>query len=366
MPHVWNRHYRRRSQAPGKTVRLRVSRILPYHLPLRSDWVSAQGHFAARHGWLLRLETDTGLVGWGDCAPLPECDVEKVLEALGQGLRGMELEAARQWLQPARLHPAVRCAADVALSDLAAQQAGQPLACWLTHDAALQVPCNAALGALDEHALPRAQIAIAAGFEVLKLKVGLNPVEHELDMLRQLAANLPKGIALRLDANRAWSLPDARRFIAGVADLPLEMLEEPLVQPDLTALASLQALTEVPLALDESLPELGLELVLAAAPVQRLVLKPMCAGGLQMPLETARLAREAGMACVVTTSVDSAVGALAALHLAAALNNGLHHGLATSDWLAQDVGCAPHPELGTLTVSERPGLGFIPNPEILA
>jgi o-succinylbenzoate synthase len=336
------------------------SRVIPYRLPLRAEWVSAQGSFAQRRGWLLRLETDAGLAGWGDCAPLPEYAAAEELETLRQALTGLDLEAARQRLYSARLHPAVRCAADVALSDLAAQQAGLPLARWLAHDAAPQVRCNAALGALDAGAPQRAQAAIAAGFEVLKLKVGLQTVEQELVLLRQLAVALPPGISLRLDANCAWNMADAQRFIAGMAGLPLEMLEEPLAQPGLAELAELQALTGVPLALDESLPGLGLEQVLAAPPVQRLVLKIMLTGGLQPALETAQRARAAGMACVVTTSVDSAVGTLAALHLAAALNNGLHHGLATSGWLAQDIGYAPHPERGELTVGELPGLGFVP------
>jgi o-succinylbenzoate synthase len=344
-------------------VRIRASRIIPYHLPLRAEWASAQGSFAVRRGWLLRLETDAGLAGWGDCAPLPEHDAGEELEALARALTGMDREAARHCLHSARRHPAVRCAADVALCDLAAQQAGQPLACWLALDAAQQVRCNAALGALDAGAPLRTQAAIAEGFEVLKLKVGMAPVEHELAMLRQLSADLPAGVTLRLDANRAWSMADARRFIAGMAGLPLDMLEEPLAQPGLTGLAILQAQTAIPLALDESLPELNLERVLSAAPVQRLVLKPMLLGGLQIALETAQRARKAGMACVVTTSVDSAAGTLAALHLAAALNNGLHHGLATSGWLKQDAGRAPHPEQGTLRVGEQPGLGFFPHQE---
>jgi o-succinylbenzoate synthase len=340
-------------------VRIRASRVIPYRLPLRAEWVSAQGSFAERHGWLLRLETDAGLAGWGDCAPLPEHDAAGELEALAQALSGLDLETARQCLNAACLQPAVRCAADVGLSDLAAQLAGLPLARWLAHDAAPQVRCNTALGTLDADAPQRALAAIAAGFGVLKLKVGLQPVGQELALLRKLAAELPPGISLRLDANRAWNMNDAQRFISGMAGLPLEMLEEPLVHPGLAELASLQALTEAPLALDESLPGLGLEEVLAAAPVQRLVLKIMLTGGLKPALETARRAREAGMACIVTTSVDSAVGTLAALHLAAALNNGLHHGLATSSWLARDVGCAPHPILGVLRVGEQPGLDFV-------
>lgn len=347
-------------------MQIRASRVIPYRLPLRAAWTSAQGSFAERRGWLLRLETDTGLAGWGECAPLPEYDLAGELAALRQALTGLNLETARHWLQSHRLHPAVRCAADVALCDLAAQEAGHPLAHWLARDAAPQIRCNAALGTLDAEVQQRAQTAIAAGFEVLKLKVGLRPVEDELALLQQLAADLPKGVALRLDANRAWNFANAQRFIQGMSGLPLEMLEEPLAQASLTELAALQALTEVPLALDESLPELGLEQVLDAAPVQRLVLKIMLTGGLQVALEAARRAREAGMACVVTTSVDSAVGTLAALHLAASLNNGLHHGLATSGWLAQDVGCAPHPELGVLGVGGLPGLGFVPNPEIVA
>lgn len=346
-------------RARGKTVRISASRIVPYRLPLHAAWTSAQGGFTERLGWLLRLETDGGLIGWGDCAPLPEYAAADELASLA--LTGLDLETALQWLAGAQLHPAVRCAADVALSDLAAQQSGLPLARWLAHDAAQQVRVNAALGALDAGTPQRIQAAVVEGFEVLKLKVGLDTVPQELDMLRRLAGDIPGNIVLRLDANRAWSMPDARRFIAGMAGLPLEMLEEPLAQPDPGGLAALQAQTETPLALDESLMELGLDRVLAAPPVQRLVLKPMLIGGLNIALKTARQARSAGMACVVTTSVDSAVGTLAALHLAAALNNGLHHGLATSTWLARDVGHAPHPERGTMTLGELPGLGFVPD-----
>ena len=82
--------------------------VIPYRLPLRAEWASAQGSFAERRGWLLRLETDTGLAGWGECAPLPECNLAGELETLRQALTGLELEAARHLLQSPRLHPAVR------------------------------------------------------------------------------------------------------------------------------------------------------------------------------------------------------------------------------------------------------------------
>jgi len=96
-------------------------------------------------------------------------------------------------------------------------------------------------------------------------------------------------------------------------------------------------------------------------PVRRVVLKPMVQGGLVPALALARRAREAGVECVVTTTVDSAVGVTAALHLAAAVANDLAHGLATSAWLESDVGNPPQPTGGVLRLADRPGLGCVPS-----
>jgi L-alanine-DL-glutamate epimerase-like enolase superfamily enzyme len=38
---------------------------------LRASWQTAAGSFSEREGWLLRLDSDSGASGYGDCAPLP-------------------------------------------------------------------------------------------------------------------------------------------------------------------------------------------------------------------------------------------------------------------------------------------------------
>lgn len=343
---------------------IRTSRIYPYRLPLKAQWLSAQGGFSTRSGCLLRLETGEGACGWGDCAPLSGDDADALSRWL-RDLPGLDLGRARQCLDQSALPPAARCAADTALSDLAARQAGLPLARWLNPDADLSVSCNAALGALDETVAARAHAALADGFGVLKLKVGLADPARELALLRQVADALPPGVRFRLDANRAWREDEARRFIAGLDGLPVEMLEEPLARPDLSRLAVLQQGTGIALALDESLAEMDAAQVCASRAVRRLVLKPMLLGGLHAALDWARRAQDQGMACVVTTTLDSAAGTLAAAHLAAALGNGLHHGLATSAWLERDVGRAPRIGAGMMRLGAQPGLGFEPDWEIL-
>ncbi|BCB26251.1 hydrophobic dipeptide epimerase [Sulfurimicrobium lacus] len=343
-------------------MQIETSRVFSYRLPLKAEWHSAQGDFSTRSGCLLCLETDTGLRGWGDCASLTGDAAPDALSQWHKDLPGLDLAQARRHLEQSTLAPAARCAVDTALADLAAQQAGLPLACWLNPQAALNVQCNAALGALDETAAARAAAALAEGFTVLKLKVGLAGVAQELAWLRQLADALPAGILLRLDANQAWSEGDAQRFIAGLDGLPVEMLEEPLARPDLPRLAALQQRTAIALALDESLPGLDPAQVCASRAVRRLVLKPALLGGLYACMDWARQAQATqGMACVATTTLDCAVGTLAAAHLAAALGNGLHHGLATSAWLARDVGRAPPVSGGIMRLGTQPGLGFEPD-----
>lgn len=346
-------------------MRLAGCSFTPYRLPLRQPWVSARGAFGLREGWLARLETDCGLIGYGDCAPLPEAGTESMASAAAGladwagVLPGMAPEAALVRLDAeTRRMPAVCCGLETALLDLLAQQAALPLARWLSPFSVPSVKVNAALGRLDRQVMARARVAVAEGYAVLKLKVGLAAPHDELAMLRDLAGILPAGVSLRLDANQAWSERQASDFLAALAGLPVESVEEPLACPDVGSLGRMQADVPFPLAADESLLKLGADALLDLRPVRRIVLKPMALGGLRPALALAHRAREAGLECVVTTTVDSAAGVCASLHLAAAVANELAHGLATSAWLARDVGNPPQPVAGSLHIGNVPGLGF--------
>lgn len=315
----------------------------------------------------MRLESDSGLTGFGDCAPLAEAGSETPASALEclqfqlPQLRGGKLHEILACLE-AWHTPAARCALETALLDLAAQQAGVPLAHYLNPYAPLSAKVNAALGSLDGKVPERARVALEAGFSVLKLKVGLNAPEIELAALHRLKEALPPDAVLRLDANGAWSRDQAQRFIEGLAGLPVESMEEPLAQPNIVGLRFLQTLAPFPLAVDESLALLGADALLASAAVRRLVLKPMVQGGVQPAYALARRAVEAGVECVATGTVDSAAGVAAATHLAAALDNDLAHGVATASWLTRDVGKPPHLNKGRACLDNAlNGLGFRPS-----
>jgi O-succinylbenzoate synthase len=305
---------------------------LPYALPLCQPWQSGRGSIALRRGRLRRLDHEDGTAGWGDCAPLP---------AFG-------IDAAR----------ATAFAEESAHLDLAARHAGKPLAVWLGGDPAITaLAVNAHIGPLTADSASAAAAAWAAGFTVLKLKVGIAPVADDIARLHTLSAALPDGCRLRLDANGAWDMIDAARFLAACRELPVEACEEPLRAPDLRSLTHLQAATPFALAVDESLVALGDDFF-RHPPVRRLVIKPARLGGLWAALSLARQARAAGIEIVISSALESSCGLLASAHLAAAAAPEAVHGLATAAWFACDTGEPPRIERGRLLLPPDAGLGF--------
>ena len=55
---------------------LTAIQALPYCLPLKVPFKTAKGPIHERQGWIIRLHTDGGLVGQGECAPLPGWSVD--------------------------------------------------------------------------------------------------------------------------------------------------------------------------------------------------------------------------------------------------------------------------------------------------
>jgi len=305
-----------------------------------------------------------GLFGWGDCAPLPSSGEEghaaafAALEQAAEALRGIALDSALTGIAGVG-NAQARWAVETALLDLSARQRGMSLHQAFGAKPATRIALNAAVGALDDACADRIAAALADGFQIAKIKVGVADWREEARRLRALASQAPGAARFRLDANRAWDEADAQNFLDAVADLPIDGVEEPLAQPTLENLARLQRRYPFALAVDESLFELGANLFAARA-VRRLVLKPARVGGFQKTLRLAQDAAAAGMEVVITSVVDSSLGVAAAAQLAAVVAPEQAHGLATSSWLARDVAAPLAVRKGALVLPDGPGLGLAP------
>jgi o-succinylbenzoate synthase len=348
---------------------IREVAIKPYRLRLRRPWQTAREVTSGRSGLLIAITAEHS-TGYGDCAPMPVMGTESLTQARAwledrlHRLTGTSVDAALASLHPPQTHAAAaRCGMETALLDLASQLYELPLRRYIASEADDSVAVNYALGALDEQpATDALRDACGSGFRVLKVKLGMAPAATELARLRRLTERLPPGCRLRLDANGAWDMATASDMLERLNGLPVEAVEEPLDHPDAESLRRLQAGTAIPLALDESLGPHNLDAIIERQAVRRLVLKPALLGGLLPARDIALRAQGAGVEVVLTSLLESSAGLWPTAQLAAALfptPGTPPHGLATGDWMEEDVGQPPPIRAARIQLGERPGSGFV-------
>lgn len=273
-----------------------------YSLPFRTPVRTAHGLWTTREGLFVRLENEAGGVGFGECAPIPWFGTETVDEAAAVcDALGASVDAERIAEIDAKEFPCLRFAFESAQASIAGRDVRAPGALPV---AALLPAGRAALEKI--HALAEAE------FRTFKWKVGAGDAADELALLDDVVAALPAGARLRLDANGAWDRRAAERWLARVADYPVEFVEQPVASEAEDLLLGLAADYPTPLALDES--------VAGAGDVARwldlgwpgiFVIKPSLLG------DTAgALARLPAERAVFSSALETAVGAADALRVA--------------------------------------------------
>ncbi len=223
-----------------------------FSFPLASPLHTAAGTLLERQGWLLRMETAGGTTGWGEASPLafgPAAREVQAQCARAIGQLGSSLSRDAMEDQLSCLPQALAFAIGAALAEVDGL-VPPPAGGWR------QPPRSAWLLPAGAEALAMAPTLLAKGdpAPTLKWKVGVHPLEQEQAWYGELAAGLPAGAKLRLDANGAFDRPTAWRWAELlVGDGRLEWLEQPLAPADYGGLKELAHL--VPVALDESLRE---------------------------------------------------------------------------------------------------------------
>jgi o-succinylbenzoate synthase len=298
---------------------------------LRAPVVSARGSVATRELLVIRLETGDGFVGVGEAAPLESydgvsiADVRAALEDCREILAHSD-EQDREAVLAACAHVAVLpqaiAAIDMALWDLEGRRAGLPVWELLGARAADPVPVNATLAAADRAgAAAGAAGAAAAGFTALKLKVGVGDDAGRVAAVRAAAG---RNMAIRLDANGAWSVAEAVASLRALAPAGIELCEEP--SRGLSDNGEVAADSDVAVAIDESSALPG---ALDTRWCDSVCLKISRAGGISGVLAAARRARDAGYRIYLASTYDGPLGIAAALHAAAVVRPDRPCGLAT-------------------------------------
>lgn len=200
----------------------------------------------------------------------------------------------------------------------------------------------------EETVMESCRTVVKKGYRTVKIKVGRNPdVLKEADIVNRIGQEFGDQLKIRLDANRAWNLEDALSFAARLdPELPLEYIEEPV--NDFNQLNEFHSVTNLPLALDESLTHLQstelAPLLKSCKGVVCCVLKPSQFGSLDALVQMMETCVSAKCSVVITSAFETPVGLSTLACLAAISNdiskfknlsvdNELGHGLGTLNWI---------------------------------
>ena len=314
-----------------------------------------------RRNVMVRITDADGAVGWGEApatpyygetaetvsAVLPHL-AEVAARAAGDDLFAIErIETAME--HALGRNPAAKVAISTALHDLLGKRLGVPLWKLWGLDPAAAPKSSFTLG-IDTLEVMREKVREAAGYPILKIKVGTPRDEEILGMIRD---ELPD-VTLRVDANTAWSAKEALRRIPMLDAFGVEFVEQPLKPEDLEGLRLVRSRSTLPIVADESC-EVAADVAKLAGAVDGVNIKLAKCGSLREAMRIVHAARAHGMRVMIGCMVESTLGIAAALQLTPLVDYADLDGAAL---LADDPFRGPGMEAdGSLRFNTDPGLG---------
>jgi L-alanine-DL-glutamate epimerase-like enolase superfamily enzyme len=312
----------------------------------------------------VRLITDDGAEGWGEAAPNAfyaedANTVAEALQAYAKVLSAADLADVASLEQ--RLfaalppkhpsyppNPSARAAVSAALLDLLARQKGQPA--WkylgLTNES---VPSSFTIG-IDDLEIMREKTRAAAGYQILKVKVGTQNDEKILDMLRLEA---PRA-RVRVDANTAWNARQTIDMLPMFEHYRIELIEQPVAADDYDGLKQITRVSPIPIIADESC-RVADDVGKLEDRVHGVNIKLAKCGSIWEAIRIADAARRLGMQVMLGCMIESTLGIAAAIQLCSLMD---YVDLDGAALLAQDPFAGPHIDgAGNVVFNDEPGLG---------
>ncbi len=308
-------------------------RLLHFHQPAGTS----RGVYTTRKVWYILLSSPNCPEVWGvgECAPLPalSCDDLPDYEIL---LRQFCSEWAETGIIPyekLRPYPSILFGMETAWRHYETQS----FCLWDTPFAeGLQgITINGLIWMQDyTRMLEQIKQKIASGFKCIKIKIGAIRFEEELALLRYIRQHFTAtDIEIRVDANGAFPVEEALTKLEQLAELDIHSIEQPIHAGQWNEMATLVAMSPLPVALDEELigvndPAEKKRLLETIRP-HYIILKPSLHGGFLGSNEWVELAEDHSVGWWITSALESNIGLNAIAQWCGTFSNPLPQGLGT-------------------------------------
>lgn len=329
-------------------------------LPLERAFTIARGTSTEAELVVVEIEDENGTVGvggagpsthYGETADTVTAVLPHLLEVVEEAGDPHLLETMEdQMAGVVARNPAARGAVSIALHDLVAKQLDVPLYRYWGLDPSEAVETSFTIGIGEtERMVEQAAEAVAAGHDILKIKLG---TDRDDEIIAAIRGAVPE-VRIRVDANEAWTPREALQTIDALAEQDVEFVEQPVPAGNPEGLKLVYENASLPIAVDESCITLA-DVPRVADRADIAVLKLMKCGGLREAKRMIHAAKAHGMEVMLGCMTESNASIAAGAHLAPLLD---YADLDGSLLLAEDPYNGPVKADGTIALSDRPGTG---------
>lgn len=299
--------------------------ITPRTLHFREPATTSRGVYTDHQIWIVeaRDEARPGIVGLGECAPLPDlsCDASPDYEATLRQFADMVEATGAIPYDMLRPYPSMLFGLETALLHLRRGSAALFDTAFARGEEG--IPTNGLVWMGDhEQMLGRMEAKIAAGFHCIKLKIGAIDFDDELDLLRRIRERFsPREMTIRLDANGAFAPDEALYKLELLSQFAVHSIEQPIRQKQWGDMARLCRDSPLPIALDEELIGVNLPSMrrhtLSFIKPAYIVVKPSLHGGMEGARNWIETAESLGIGSWITSALEGNIGLNAVAQLAA-------------------------------------------------
>jgi L-alanine-DL-glutamate epimerase-like enolase superfamily enzyme len=305
---------------------------IPLSLPFAKPMVMSGGSVEWADTVLLKLCTDEGITGIAECGDTSMWymgesqdsifyNVTRVFTPilLGEDPFNIETIVARMD-KAARVNNQSKALVDYALHDLMGKALGVPVYKLLGGLSNPKIKLAYVMSSgTPEKVAAQAKKLVNAGYGGLKLKVGANVVEEDVEMVAEVRKAVGNKVKIMTDTNGGWNYIQALKFLQQVGKYNVYLAEQPVPFWDMDGLARLRRKVDIPIFADESAAELNDLIKLAQRDaIDGFFLKVPKAGGIHKSQKWVAIAQAMDINVMCGCMINSGLGAAVEAHFLAA------------------------------------------------
>ncbi len=339
-------------------------------IKLKEPFVTSLGPVDHAENIIVVIRTDEGITGFGECSPYMPINGENMDTCF---IVGQYLAKALNHKNPIHIeacsllmdkviygNSSIKSAFDIALYDIAAQEAGLPLYAFLSgnNNKVIMTDYTVSIGAPDKMAADAKKIQ-ENGFGVIKVKLGESK-EKDIERIRLIREAIGLLIPIRIDANQGWNTEEAVEILNALEPFNIQFCEEPIPRWNFMELIKVSRQSPIPVMADESCCDHhDAKRLIDLSACSHFNIKLGKSSGIFKAQKIIKLAEQAGIQVQIGGFLESRLGFTASAHFALVSSNINFYDFDTPLMFEEDpvTGGIIYDKKGIVTVPEEPGLG---------